>query len=240
MLTMQRGTLMSFSLRPMLVALVVTTVAASTCPAECSSSAADEPIVIVAPVPHQVVQRQMASSKEAGADQRGFANVRVQLKVSAEQDPASLECRVLTLLVASEANQKTSWQPLKFKASNDQNAASNAAPNEGMNATELSCMTAISDASAARGEPARDLDRSARLVAHGAPRAEVRDDRVVSERDSVGAALAEVPWRRLGRHRGGAQAMAANASRKAAIVASMSASLWAREVKPASKALGAR
>lgn len=36
------------------------------------------------------------------------------------------------------------------------------------------------------------------------------------------------------------QAMAAKQSRKALRVASMSASLWAREVNPASKALGAR
>ena len=36
------------------------------------------------------------------------------------------------------------------------------------------------------------------------------------------------------------QATSAKLSRKAAIVASMSSSLWAREVKPASKALGAR
>lgn len=123
---------MSFSLRPMLVALAVTTVFATTCSAKCSSNVADEPIVIVAPVPHQVVQRQMASSKEAGADQRGFANVRVQLKVPAEQDPASLECRVLTLPVASEASQKTSWQPLTFEASKDQNASPNDSLNEGM------------------------------------------------------------------------------------------------------------
>ena len=131
MFTMQRGTLMSFTLRPMLVALAVTAVAASRCSAECSSSTADEPIVIVAPVAHQVVQRQLDSSKVAGADQadqRGFANVRVQLKVSSEQDPAVLECRVLTLPVASESNKKTTWQPLKFEASKDPNAS----PNEGM------------------------------------------------------------------------------------------------------------
>ncbi len=115
MFTMQRGTLMSFIVRRMLIVatLMFPFVAAST-------GMAQEPaarVSIVSPVPYQVVQRKFEPAATTAEQGRGFADVGVELKMSGESSQEDrFEYRVLSLPVALQADKATEWKPWQSPA----------------------------------------------------------------------------------------------------------------------------